>query len=128
MKEFLTARDIEDLVARGVRQIPMGEDIVLTDLARDRAAQLGVTFVQGGTMAPARPSSDPRTSSPETSSTRRTWPAVLPLEPKPKGCLHHHVETGGAVQESTHSAGLGIGLTSGPVVDQLVEAIRRLSK
>jgi len=41
-KTFYTERDIEDMHARGVTSIEVHDDIVLTDLARERALKLGV--------------------------------------------------------------------------------------
>lgn len=42
MKTFYTERDIEDMQARGVTEIEVDDDVVLTDLARDKAIALGV--------------------------------------------------------------------------------------
>jgi hypothetical protein len=41
-KIFYTERDIEDMHARGVTHIDVHDDVVLTDLARERAMKLGV--------------------------------------------------------------------------------------
>lgn len=41
-KVFYTERDIEDLHARGITSIDVHDDVVLTDLARERALKLGV--------------------------------------------------------------------------------------
>lgn len=41
-KTFYTERDIEDLHARGVTHLDVHDDVVLTDLARERALRLGV--------------------------------------------------------------------------------------
>lgn len=41
-KIFYTERDIEDLHARGVTSIEIYDDVVLTDLARERALKLGM--------------------------------------------------------------------------------------
>jgi hypothetical protein len=43
-KQFYTQRDIEDLVAQGTTILTLNDDIVLTDLARERAAELGLTL------------------------------------------------------------------------------------
>ena len=45
-KTFYTERDIEDLFARGVTSIDMHDDVVLTDLARERALKLGVRLLR----------------------------------------------------------------------------------
>jgi hypothetical protein len=45
-KIFYTERDIEDMHARGVTHIDVHDDVVLTDLARERAMKLGVQVVR----------------------------------------------------------------------------------
>lgn len=44
-KVFYTERDIEDVHARGVTSIDVHDDVVLTDLARERALKLGVKLM-----------------------------------------------------------------------------------
>jgi hypothetical protein len=45
MKTFYTERDIVDLHATGVRQLEIDDDMVLTDLAREKAQELGIALV-----------------------------------------------------------------------------------
>ena len=55
-KTFYTERDIEDLVKRGVISLVVDDDVVLTDLARDRAMKLGVELLrEQPPCAPERP-------------------------------------------------------------------------
>ncbi len=42
MKTFYTERDIEDMHAAGVTEIEIDDDVVLTDLAREKAIVLGL--------------------------------------------------------------------------------------
>ncbi len=51
-KTFYTERDIEDLHARGVVSIDVHDDVVLTDLARERALKLGVRLMRVKQSAP----------------------------------------------------------------------------
>lgn len=44
-KIFYTDHDIEDLAKQGVQSIDIGDDVVLTDLAVDKARRLGITLV-----------------------------------------------------------------------------------
>ena len=55
-KTFYTERDIADLAARGVTSIDVNDDVVLTDLAREKALQLGLRLVR----AAAAPAADPQ--------------------------------------------------------------------
>lgn len=41
-KTFYTERDIDDLNARGVTSLDVNDDVVLTDLARERALKYGL--------------------------------------------------------------------------------------
>lgn len=54
-KKFFTERDIEDMVARGQYTLTMGEDVVLTALAFEKAERLGVKLVQPHELPPAAP-------------------------------------------------------------------------
>ncbi len=42
MKTFYTERDIEELHAQGITEIEIDDDVVLTDLAMDKAISLGI--------------------------------------------------------------------------------------
>lgn len=42
MKTFYTERDISDMHTRGVTEIEIDDDVVLTDLAREKAIALGL--------------------------------------------------------------------------------------
>ena len=45
-KTFYTERDIEDLYARGVTSLAVSDEIVVTDLGRERAMKLGFELVR----------------------------------------------------------------------------------
>ena len=44
-KTFYTERDIEDLANQGITSLIIHDDIVLTDLAREKANHLGIALV-----------------------------------------------------------------------------------
>ena len=54
-KVFYTERDIEDMAARGERSIVLGDDVVLTDLAYEKARRLNVELLQPDEKPPAAP-------------------------------------------------------------------------
>jgi hypothetical protein len=55
-KTFYTERDIEDLSKRGVISLIVDDDVVLTDLARDKALKLGIELLrEKPPSAPERP-------------------------------------------------------------------------
>jgi hypothetical protein len=54
-KEFYTEHDIEDLVKRGTISLNVGDDIVLTELAFEKAQRLGLKLVSGNSKPPCAP-------------------------------------------------------------------------
>ncbi len=54
-KQFYTERDIEDLVTRGQMSLEMTEDVVLTELAFEKAERLGFKLLQPHQLPPAAP-------------------------------------------------------------------------
>ena len=44
-KEFYTEKDIEDLFQRGIRSLQINEDVVLTELAYEKAKRLDVQLI-----------------------------------------------------------------------------------
>ncbi len=51
-KTFYTEQDIETLAARGITSLPVNDDTVYTELALERARNLGITFVKDSKSAP----------------------------------------------------------------------------
>jgi len=71
-KTFYTERDIEDLARQGITALEIDDDIVLTDLARDKALRLGIDLVRDHdkpAAAPERPYIT-KLSTPSASDTR----------------------------------------------------------
>jgi hypothetical protein len=58
-KTFYTERDIEDFQRRGVMVIDIGDDIVLTDLAREKALALGIRLARPGKSTGTAPTAGP---------------------------------------------------------------------
>lgn len=58
-KEFYTERDIEDMVKRGILSLELNDQVVLTDLAYEKANRLGMRLVRdwpdNPPAAPVRP-------------------------------------------------------------------------
>jgi hypothetical protein len=54
-KTFYTERDIDDMHARGVTSIDVNDDIVLTDLARERMFKYGIRANRMEAKEPLRP-------------------------------------------------------------------------
>jgi hypothetical protein len=54
-KQFYTERDIEDMVARGQMSLIVSDDVVLTDLAFEKANRLNFKLIQPHQKPPAAP-------------------------------------------------------------------------
>ena len=85
-KIFYTERDIEDLAKRGVISLLEDDDVVLTDIARDKAMRLGIEIVHEidkPSSAPERPYIAKITSpsSVQAGSDEGTRPPVGPERP-----------------------------------------------
>jgi hypothetical protein len=54
-KTFYTERDIEDFANRGELSLVVSEDVVLTELAFEKAERLGVKLIQPNQLPPSAP-------------------------------------------------------------------------
>ena len=68
MKTFYCAEDIEALASQGVRELTVDADTVLTSVARETAAQLGVQLVTPGQRTAAPGALHPLAQPPARSS------------------------------------------------------------
>ncbi len=75
-KEFYTEKDIEDLFARGIRSLQITENVVLTELAYEKAGRLGLQLISDRADNP--PAAPVR---PYLSGAPRSQPAVAPVSP-----------------------------------------------
>ena len=108
MRIFYTGNDIEDLAASGIRQLEVGPEVTLTDAARERAEDLGITLVTPGN-TPAN-----KITEPVVPAKRESLPS------RPRGCQH------GPLPKMSSQSGEISG--QGPMVDRLVEAVSALKK
>lgn len=89
-KQFYTEKDIEDLFRKGTRSLQVGDDVVLTELAYEKAKSLGFQLVTDladtPPAAPIRPYlSDARsTSQPKPTVAPVTSNAAQPVQAQPR--------------------------------------------
>ncbi|MBS1248661.1 MAG: hypothetical protein MAG431_00220 [Chloroflexi bacterium] len=74
-KTFYTERDIEDLARQGVSALEIDDDVVLTDLARDKARRLGLDLIRPDDKPPAAPERPYIAKMPSPSAAKATKPA-----------------------------------------------------
>ena len=87
-KEFYTEKDIEDLFARGTRSLQVNENVILTELAYEKANRLGLQLIPDGAdnppAAPVRPYlSQAQTPLPKPAAFDQTQDKLGPVAPSP---------------------------------------------
>ena len=80
-KEFYTERDIEDMFARGTHILEVNDNVVLTELAYEKANRLGMQLLQPTDTPPAAPIR-PYLNQGVTSSSSGPVSAGLPASPR----------------------------------------------
>lgn len=116
-RRFITAHDIDDLVAEGGRELRLDAQTRLTDLARERARDLGVTLVEvsgdagreGPAARPARPAVGP--------ARQTAGPAAASDDGPPRRQLRAAVRAG--VVEEFGAVPPGLDSAIGRVFDRL---------
>ncbi len=81
MNIYYTAKDIEELVAKGIYELELGPNTSLTDFARETAEQLDVTLIDGAQASPATQASPPAAPAVEDQAA-----PVSQRYNKPRGC------------------------------------------
>lgn len=87
-KKFFTDTDIEELHRKGGRSLQVNDEVVLTDLAYERAKRLGIQLVfehvDAPPAAPVRPylsDQEPRETQPKPASVSSAAPQPQPTQP-----------------------------------------------
>ena len=80
-KEFYTERDIDDLAKRGVQSLEINDNVVVTEMAFEKARLLGIRLVQNKPETP--PSAPVRPYLSQMPAPKPTLLPVPPLEPSP---------------------------------------------
>jgi len=116
MTIYYTAKDIEEMAAKGIRQIEIGPGITLTDFARETAQQLDIALVAGGGQStPATPPASPSSSTGRSSKYN-----------KPSGCMHGSPSAQlQAAVPAAQSAEGGNANTVNRLIDLMGKAVKR---
>jgi hypothetical protein len=106
-KEFYTERDIEDMVKRGILSLEINDNVVLTDLAYEKANRLGMRLVRGSPDnppgAPVRPYLAEKPGWPEPPAVKAGAPAHAPL-PAAQGSVPAPQADGAELHQRIRSA------------------------
>ncbi len=85
MKKFYTERDIEDMFKSGQMTLEMGDDVVLTDLAYEKANRLGLKLIQPHDNPPGAPVRPYVSKIPASSGQPQAAPKAAAGVKPPKG-------------------------------------------
>lgn len=82
-KEFYTEKDIEDLFQRGIKSLQVTDNVVLTELAYEKARRLDFQLITESVDHPPAAPVRPYLSEPLTRQAARadSKPAVVPMAP-----------------------------------------------
>ena len=80
-KEFYTEKDIEDLFQRGIKSLQITENVVLTELAYEKAQRLDFQLISDRVDNPPAAPVRPYLSEPPARQTTPARPTVAPVPP-----------------------------------------------
>ena len=80
-KEFYTEKDIEDLYKSGVRSLQVTQNVVLTELAYEKAKRLDLQLITAHADNPPAAPVRPYLSEPQMQPAPRSTPIAAPVAP-----------------------------------------------
>ncbi len=117
-KEFYTEKDIEDMFKRGIQSLVVGENTVLTELAYEKAARLGMKLIQDRPDTP--PSAPVR---PYLSQSVEPGPGASPIPPHTTAASASPVLAAGEVDLSQRIKSAVIARLGSQVDEKLLDVI-----
>lgn len=118
MNIYYTAKDIEDLASKGMKQLEIGPGVTLTDFARETAQQLNIALVES--RREVSPSTQP---APPSSAT-----TVSSKYNKPTGCQHASNSLPAALSQAAVPAGQSKEGASSNTVNRLIDLMGKAIK
>ncbi len=116
-REFYTEKDIEDLVRRGVTSLVVNDEVVLTELAYEKARRLKMQLLRD---RPDNPPSAP--VRPYLAKTAGSKPTTVPLPRGPS--LHNAATTDLPCPRSTYGQELASGQTGADLHQRIRSAVQ----
>ena len=103
-KTFYTERDIDDLLRQGVKSLIVDDDVVLTDLAYEKARKLGLELLRADDQPPAAPVRPyiAKLPSPSASGTAKVTVNAPTIPPTPA----EHVPSSDDLHQRVYKAAL----------------------
>jgi hypothetical protein len=123
VKTFYSLEDIETLVAQGVRELIVDEDAVLTAVAQEAAARLGLKLLPKGHGPAASVEPLPVAAAPAA----RPGDAVRAGVARPRGCQHGPLAARDQAGTAPAPRATQAAASSGHLVDDLVGAVKQMA-
>jgi len=118
MNIYYTAKDIEELAAKGIFQLDLGPNTSLTDFARETAEQLDVKLIEGTPEAVSAPA-------PVSAAASQPSPSVNQIYNKPQGCQAVGVSTIPAPSSTPNTSNQTGSTSVNRLVDMMGKIINR---
>jgi hypothetical protein len=118
MTIYYTAKDIEEMAAKGIQQLEIGPGVNLTDFARETAQQFDIALVDSGRQG--LPSTQP--SSPTTTTK------VSDKYSKPSGCQHGSNSLPTTPSQATVQTSQSVEGASSNTVNRLIDLMGKAIK
>ena len=93
LKTFITERDIEDMVRRGVMELTVTDCTVLTDLAYEKANNLGLSLLQTHSQPPAAPVRPYLSNTTSSEHQHTAWRSITNVQGSGSTCLSPAIPT-----------------------------------
>jgi hypothetical protein len=106
-KEFYTERDIEDLFQRGIKSLQVTENVILTELAYEKANRLGLQLITDRADNPPAAPVRPYLSESRAVHSQPMVAPVSPIvmtQPAPASFAEHSVRNGNDIEKRIHNA------------------------
>ena len=116
MNIYYTAKDIEEMAAKGIQEIDLSAGITLTDFARETAQQFNIALVNKARQ-PVQQASTPAPRAANQGSSKYN---------KPKGCLHGSPSR--SVVSDTAVPNPDLNSTNSTTVNRLIDLMGKVVK
>jgi hypothetical protein len=121
MTIYYTAKDIEELAAKGIQQLEVGPNVTLTDFARETAQQLDIKLVNSGAQAPSP-------AAPRIPARQKGVTGVSDKYNKPAGCQHGPLSPSTANSETAAPSERAEGGANSNTVNSLIDLVGKAIK
>jgi|APSaa5957512622_1039677.scaffolds.fasta_scaffold112877_2 hypothetical protein len=121
MNIYYTAKDIEELSARGVKQLELGPHVIITDFARETAELYGIELVSPGAQQQQSQQSRPAVQSVQNSVSPGKYN-------KPRGCQHGPSSRPAPLSSPAARPAQSQGAASSSSVNALVDIMGKMLK